>query len=107
MEKRNALPYRAFLGLCAGLAMAQQPPTLTLQQAETMALQNHPQIQAAQNELAFTNQQIVETRSAYFPTVTGELTGSESNTAARIGAGFLTDSRLFDRFGDGLTYLSW
>jgi outer membrane protein len=108
MEKRNATPYKALLGLCAGLAMAQQPappaPVLTLQQAEMMALQNHPQIQAAQSELAFTNQQIVETRSAYYPTVTGEITGSESNTAARIGAGFLTDSRLFDRFGDGLTF---
>jgi outer membrane protein len=103
METRNATPLKALLGLCAGLAMAQQPPALTLQQAETMALQNHPQIQAAQSELAFTNQQIVETRSAYYPVVTGEITGSESNTAARIGAGFLTDSRLFDRFGDGLT----
>jgi outer membrane protein len=89
--------------------MAQQPPTpsppvLTLQQAETMALQNHPQIQAAQNELAFTNQQIVEARSVYFPTVTGEITGSQANYESRIGAGFLTDSRLFDRFGSGIAF---
>src|SRR6202034_2680462 len=75
----------------------------TLRQAETMALQNHPQIQAAQNEAAFTSQQIVEARSAYFPTVTGEATGSQANYGARIGAGYITDSRLFDRFGSGLT----
>jgi outer membrane protein len=68
-----------------------------------MALQNHPQIQAAQNEAAFTSQQIVEARSAYFPTVTGEATGSQANYGARIGAGSITDSRLFDRFGAGLT----
>lgn len=68
-----------------------------------MALQNHPQIQAAQNEPAFTNQQIVEARSAYFPTVTGEITGSQANNGARIGAGFITDSRMFDRFGSGFT----
>ena len=77
---------------------------LTLQQAEMMALQNHPQIQAAQNELAFANQQIVEERSAYFPTVNADVTGSGANYAARIGAGYITDSRLFDRFGAGLSF---
>jgi outer membrane protein len=104
MERRNVTPLKALLGLCAGLAMAQQPPALTLRQAETMALQSHPRIQAAQYEGAYLNQQIIETRSAYYPLVTGEITGSEANTAARIGAGFLTDSRLFDRFGDGIAF---
>ena len=92
------------LGAVAGTAAPQPtppPPMLTLQQAETMALQNHPQIQAAQNEAAFTNQQMVEARSAYFPTVTADITGSQANYGARIGAGFITDSRLFDRFGAG------
>lgn len=69
-----------------------------------MALQNHPQIQAAQNEAAFNNQQIVERRSAYFPTVNADVTGSGANSGARIGAGSLTDSRLFDRFGAGLNF---
>ena len=90
------------MAFCASLGMAQSPPALTLQQAETMALQNHPRIQAAQNEAGFTNEQIVQARSAYFPTVTGEITGSQANYGARIGAGFLTDSRLFDRFGSGI-----
>ena len=111
METRNATPYKltsALVIFCAGQAMAQQPaqapPTLTLQQAEMMALQNHPQIQAAQNEAAFGNQQIVETRSAYFPTVNADVTGSAANNGARIGAGFITDSRLFDRFGAGFNF---
>jgi outer membrane protein len=93
---------------CAGRALAQPPaqapPTLTLQQAETMALKNHPQIQAAQNEAAYGNQQIVEARSAYFPTVNADITSSGANSGARIGAGFITDSRLFDRFGAGLNF---
>ena len=76
-------------------------PMLTLQQAEAMALQNHPQIQAAQNEAAFSTQQIVEQRAAYYPTLTGDVTGSTANNGARIGAGALTDSRLFNRFGTG------
>ncbi len=42
-------------------------PTLTLQQAEAIALQNHPQIQAAQYEVNYANQQIVENRAAYYP----------------------------------------
>ena len=117
MEKRNGKSNRkrdAGLKLlvlavsCATRVAAQQPaqpgPMLTLQQAEMMALQNHPQIEAAQNEAAFSNQQIVEARSAYFPTVNADVTGSGANYAARIGAGFITDSRLFDRFGAGLNF---
>jgi outer membrane protein len=107
MERRKPTLNRSavFAAFWASLVMAQQPPpALTLQQAETMALQNHPQIQAAQNELAFTNQQIVEARSAYFPTVTAEITGSEANHDGRIGAGFLNDSALFNRFGSGIAF---
>jgi outer membrane protein len=116
MEKRNGtsrrkpdagLPAIVLAVLCAVGAEAQQPsqppPLLTLQQAEMTALQNHPQIQAAQYEAAFTSQLIVEARSAYLPTVTAEITGSQANHDARIGAGFLSDSTLFNRFGDGLT----
>jgi outer membrane protein len=83
-------------------AAAQSLPTLTLQQAQEMAIKNHPQVQAAQNEVNYSNQQIVESRAAYYPGITGEVTGSEGNNLARIGAGDLTASRLFDRFGQGV-----
>ena len=81
---------------------AQNVPKLTLQEAEAIAIQNHPQIQAAQNEINYSNQQIVENRSAYYPTVTGDLTGSQGNNNSRIGAGDLSASRLFNRFGQGV-----
>ncbi len=81
---------------------SQNLPKLTLQQAEAMALQNHPQVQAAQNEVNYSNQQIVESRAAYYPNVTGNLTGSQGNDLARIGAGDLSASRLFNRFGQGV-----
>ena len=58
---------------------AQTPPMLTLQQAEAMAIKNHPQIQAAQNEVNFANQQIVINRAAYYPNITGDVTGSQGN----------------------------
>lgn len=76
-------------------------PKLTLQEAEALAIQNHPQIQAAQHEVNYSNQLIVENRAAYYPNVTGDLTGSQGNDLARIGAGDLSTSRLFDRFGQG------
>ncbi len=102
------MPFRSnriviILGTIA-TAFAQTPPTLTLQQAQTIAIQNHPQVLGAQNEINFANQQIVETRSAYYPTVAGDVTGSQANNNGRIGAGYLTDSRLFNRLGQGITF---
>jgi len=88
--------------LCPPSATAQNPPTLTLRQAEALALQNHPQVQAAQHEVNYSNQQIVENRAAYYPSVTGDLTGSQGNNLARIGAGELSASRLFNRFGQSV-----
>ena len=79
----------AFLA-AAGYAAAQAPTRLTLQQAEALAIQNHPQIAAAQNEVNFANQQIVINRAAYFPGITGEITGSQGNDLSRIGAGDLS-----------------
>jgi outer membrane protein len=106
MEGRNEMLLKlnnVFLLLAlASVLYAQAPPTLTLQEAEAVAIQNHPQIQAAQNEVNYANQQIVENRSAYYPNVTGEVTGSQGNNLSRIGAGDLSASRLFDRFGQGV-----
>ena len=81
---------------------AQAPAMLTLQQAEALAVKNHPQIQAAQNEVNFANQQIVINRAPYFPAINGEVTGSQSYDGSRIGAGALQASRLFQREGQGV-----
>jgi outer membrane protein len=87
----------------AGL-WAQAPPLhLTLQDAEALALKNHPRVLAAQDVVSAANQRITEARAAYYPDLTGDVTGSQGNPQGRIGAGFLTDSRLFDRFGQGVT----
>ncbi|HTW63462.1 MAG TPA: TolC family protein [Bryobacteraceae bacterium] len=84
------------------LSFAQAPPLLTLEQAEATAIKNHPQIQAAQNEVNFANQQIVINRAPYFPTVTGDVTGSQSYSGSRLGAGNLQASRLFQREAQGV-----
>jgi outer membrane protein len=109
MERKEMFPKvsRAALFLAVPLLMAapsfgQAPPMLTLQEAEAMAIKNHPQIQAAQNEINYANQQIVIDRSSYYPTVTGDVTGSQSYAGSRIGAGNLQASRLFQREGQGI-----
>lgn len=99
---------RTFLlaGTMAGSILAQQPGApvrLSLQEAEALALRNHPQVLAAQDVVSAMNQRVAENRAAYFPTLDGDVTGSQGNPGARIGAGYLTDSRLFNRIGTGIT----
>jgi outer membrane protein len=97
--------FSALLALgAAQIAFGQAPlPKLTLKDAQALAIKNHPQVLAAESEAGFANQQVVETRSAYYPTVAADVTASTANRGARIGAGALTDSRLFNRFGQGVT----
>jgi len=90
------------LFLIPALAFAQAPPKLTLQEAVAIAIKNHPQIQAAQNEVNFAQQQVAINRAPYYPLVSGEITGSQGNDLSRIGAGALSASRLFNRFGQGV-----
>jgi outer membrane protein len=92
------------LGKPAKDLMAQTPVRLTLADAKAIALSNHPQILTAQNEMAYANQQVVASRAPYFPTIAADLTGTEGNALARVGAGALSATRLFNRFGQGVTF---
>lgn len=98
----------AILCLRAGVgapgAAAQTPMRLTLDDAKTMALSNHPQVLAAQNEAAYSNQEVTVARAPYYPIVSADFTGSQGNANARIGAGALSASRVFDRFGQGVVF---
>jgi outer membrane protein len=87
-------------------ATAQTPstsgPPLTLRDAEQLALKNHPRVLVAENQVLERGQEVREARSAYYPALSGVLTGSQANHGARIGAGILPASQLFDRFGQGV-----
>ena len=87
-------------------ASPQQPPApkLSLKNAETMALRNHPLVQEATFDTAAAEQVIREEKSAYYPTAAGNLTGAAGgpNGNSRIGAGFLQTSRILNREADGL-----
>jgi outer membrane protein len=83
---------------------AQGQARLTLDEAKAMALTNHPQVLSAQNEAAYANELAAAARAPYFPTVSADVTGSQGNSQARIGAGALSASRLFNRFGQGVAF---
>lgn len=94
-----------FAALLASLVCRAQAPAvlrLTLRQAEDLALKNHPRVLAAQDLALASAEQVREARSAYYPQLSADVTGSQGNTDARIGAGSLAASRLFNRFGQGI-----
>jgi outer membrane protein len=92
-----------FSHACASDAQNAQQQKLSLQQAEQIALQNHPQIQAAMNTAGAAQAQVTQARSAYYPLAYGSATGSYAENDSRIGAGALNSPRVFDRYGNGVS----
>ena len=80
---------------------ATPPAQLTLQDAQVMALKNHPQVLASQANYLRAGEVITEARSAYYPALSGNITGAQANLNSRLGAGALNDPRLFNHFGSG------
>src|SRR5579875_3645080 len=90
--------------LATALARAQAAnPPLTLEEARALALKNHPQVLASQATYLRAEQLTREARSAYYPTLNGDVTGAQAEVNSRIGAGLLNDSRLFNHAGMGMT----
>jgi outer membrane protein len=81
----------------------QPPPTLTLAEAKTIALKNHPQVLAAQLTALASYQVVREVRSAYFPTLAGDVTGAAASPNIRVGAGLFSNPRILSRFAQGIT----
>ena len=86
-----------------GIGIPQNAQKLTLQEAEQIALQNHPQIQAAANLAQAAKAQVTQTRSAYYPTIYGSFTGVDAETNSRIAAGLLNNPSVFERYANGIT----
>jgi outer membrane protein len=90
---------------CIGPAVTsgQTVESLTLQQAEQIALQNHPQIQAASEIASAAKAQVTEARSAYYPMANGSATGVDAENNSRIAAGFLNNPIIFERYANGVS----
>jgi outer membrane protein len=76
---------------------------LTLQDAERIALQNHPQVQGAVALAAAAKAQVTQTNSAYYPTVTGSATGVDAENSSRIAAGGLNNPIIYERYSNGIS----
>ncbi|MBI3666915.1 MAG: TolC family protein [Acidobacteria bacterium] len=90
-------------GMSMGVCFGQPLRKLTLKEAEAIAAKSHPQVSAALLSALAANQVTTETRSAYFPTVFGSVTGAGALDESRIGAGALNNPVIFSRFGSGVT----
>jgi outer membrane protein len=79
------------------------PPELTLQDAEKLAIANHPHIQASAYLAAAAKAEVTEARSNYYPHAFGSATGVMAENNSRIAAGALNNPIIYDRFADGVT----
>ena len=105
----TATPASAQMQVAAQAQFSQQAPppaaaqSLTLQDAEKIAIQNHPQIQAASYLATAAKAQVTEARSDYYPHAYGSVTGAKAENNSRVAAGALNNPIIFSRFADGVT----
>jgi outer membrane protein len=79
------------------------PISLTLKQAEALAIKNNPQISVGRL-LALASVQVTrEVKSNLWPTATGDLTGVDAESGRRITAGALNNPIVYERAAAGLT----
>jgi outer membrane protein len=77
------------------------PMSLTIKQAEEVAIKNNPQISVARL-IALASQQVTrQVRSALWPTATGEVTGVDAESGRRLGAGALNNPVIYSRAAAG------
>jgi outer membrane protein len=111
--KRSAQAFALLIALSSAYytLRAQQPsavtppamPTLTITQAEQLAIERNPQISIA-HLLQLAQKQVTrEVRSAALPTATGSLTAVDSHDGSRITAGALNNPSIYDRAAGGMT----
>jgi outer membrane protein len=86
----------------AGLA-AQAPASLTLEEAQRIALKNHPRIGSASLTAQAAEKVTAQVRSSYFPTASVSVTGVGANHGTAVAAGALTTSSLASRTAAGLS----
>ncbi len=105
------------LGMCKGITAAQTAPvqipqavsssadsggrTLTLQEAEAMAVQRNPQITVGKLQALEARQFVREARSAMLPQAGLSVTAVDTNPGNRISAGYLTNPTVYPRAAAG------
>ena len=91
------------LAAVAGSLAAQAPARLTLDNAEKIALRNHPRIQSANLVAQAAKSAVTEARAPFYPTVAGNFTNVGAEHNSTLAAGTIQTSSLFSRVAAGLT----
>jgi outer membrane protein len=94
---------RIALLLVLASACTAQTRRLTLEQAEALALQQQPRIQAARAQAEAARELPIEARSAMLPLTSIDLSGAGSLENSRIGAGALTNPLVYSRVAGGMS----
>jgi outer membrane protein len=102
MSCRHLVFLLVLTSITARAGFAQATQTLTLEEAEKLALQNHPEVAAAQDVAAAASARVREARAAYYPTANGSATGVKAENNSRIAAGALNNPIIFSRFAEGI-----
>src|SRR4051812_10434523 len=88
----------------AVLAVAQEPRTLFLKEAEDLAIRNHPRIASASLNAKAAGTAVTQIRSAFRPLLTGNLTTVGADRDTVIAAGTLQTSGLASRAATGVGF---
>jgi outer membrane protein len=78
-------------------------PTLTLKEAEDLALKRNPQITIGRLQALVSQQNVRESRSALMPNAYLSVTAADSHAGSRITAGALNNPIIFPRAATGVT----
>jgi outer membrane protein len=98
----------SFLRLSAGTAAvcsavwAQTPAAVSLAEAQRIALRNHPRIASAQLTAEASGFAVKQVRSAYYPTLSGNVTGVGTEHGSVLSAGAVTTSSIYSRQASGI-----
>jgi len=90
------------MALCVWIAQSQTSAVMTLEQAEAIALRNHPRIAAAALNAQAAGAVVTQVRAAFQPQLTGNFTVVGAEPGATIAAGTLQTSGVSSRASSGL-----
>jgi outer membrane protein len=90
------------IGVLCNSGHAQKPASVSLEKAQQIALRNHPRIASASLTADATRAVVKETRSAFYPVLSGNVTGVGAEHDATISAGAVTTSSVYSRLSSGI-----
>jgi len=100
--RRSLLRWSAGSALLCAALWAQTPAALSLEQAQQIALKNHPRIASAALSAQASRFVVKQVRSAYYPTLSGNVTGVGADRGSVLSAGAITTSSIYSRQSSGV-----